>query len=64
MPAVDATCCRIMQLDPGRIPYLTLAAGAARLREDAIVQTGETIASVSTPFQVIPQWEPLRLNPA
>ena len=30
--AVDATCCRIMQIDPFQIGYLRLAASAGRTR--------------------------------
>jgi uncharacterized protein (DUF362 family) len=60
MPAVDATCCRIMRLDPDQIPYLEFAGGAPA--EADVIQTGETIASVATPFAVLPQWDPLRLR--
>ncbi len=38
--AVDATCCRIMGLDPTRIRYLQLAAGEQNLGEDLIPQRG------------------------
>lgn len=59
--AVDATCCRIMRLDPRRIGYLRLAAGEEQLREDFIPQRGETIASVATRFALLPELESLRL---
>ena len=59
--AVDATCCRIMRLDPARIGYLTLAAGAARLAEEAVPQMGEAIQSVAARFQLLPELEHLRL---
>jgi uncharacterized protein (DUF362 family) len=53
--AVDATCCRVMGLVPERIKYL---AGAGtllgHLKPDKIQQLGETIASVRTPFAVLP----------
>ena len=58
--AVDATCCRIMGLDPQRIGYLVLAAGD-RLAERLIPQTGESIQSVATRFEVLPGLEHLRL---
>jgi len=61
--AVDATCCRIMRLDPRRIGYLTMAAGEDRLREDLIPQTAESIASVATPFQLLPEMAFLRSAP-
>ena len=63
--AVDATCCRIMHIDPRRVSYLTLAAGEAQLREDLIPQAGEKIASVSVAFALLPSLESIRLvNPA
>jgi len=50
--AVDATCCRIMHIDPYKIGYLRLAAGDAdsHILEQNIRQTGENIADVATPF--------------
>jgi uncharacterized protein (DUF362 family) len=60
-PAVDATCCRIMGLDPARIGYLRLAAGADHLTEDLIPQSGERIASVAARFTVLPELAHLRL---
>lgn len=57
--AVDATCCRIMRLDPARVRYLELAGG--RLREDDIEQTGESIRSVATPFELIREFASWRL---
>ncbi|HSR06255.1 MAG TPA: DUF362 domain-containing protein [Bryobacteraceae bacterium] len=59
--AVDATCCRIMGLDPARIHYLQLAAGEQNLGEDLIPQHGERIASVASRFAVLPGLETLRL---
>ena len=59
--AVDATCCRIMHIDPQRVSYLTLAAGEEQLREDLIPQAGEKIASVSAAFALLPSLESLRL---
>lgn len=64
--AVDATCCRIMQIPPERLP--TLAMGAAKrlgnLKEALIPQLGESIASVSTPFVWPPQVERYLLTAA
>ena len=59
--AVDATCCRIMGLEPARIEYLTLARGEANLRESEFRQIGEPIASVRTDFQLLEQWKQIRL---
>lgn len=61
--AVDATACRIMGIDPVRVRYLRLAADDdGRILENNIVQTGETVASVATPFQLIPLFQGLRME--
>jgi uncharacterized protein (DUF362 family) len=57
--AVDATCCRIMRLNPARVRYLELAGG--RLKEEDIEQAGESIRSVATPFELIREFAPWRL---
>jgi uncharacterized protein (DUF362 family) len=59
--AVDATCCRIMRIDPRRVGYLRLAAGEEQLSEDLIPQAGEKIASVASRFALLPGLESLRL---
>ena len=59
--AVDATCCRIMGLDPQRIGYLQLSAGTARLAENLVPQIGEPLKSVATRFAVLKELESLRL---
>src|ERR1035437_2436749 len=60
--AVDATCCRIMNIDPMQIRYLQLAAGStdSPVTEDNIHQIGENIQSVATPFELIPQLQRFR----
>ena len=63
--AVDATCCRIMRIDPLRIRYLQLASShgtESRITEDRIRQLGESIRTVSTPFELIPQFRKTRLE--
>lgn len=59
--AVDATCCRIMGLVPERIKYL-VGAGTllGHLNADKIEQLGESIASVTTPFAVLKEFDRLR----
>ncbi|MHA3771591.1 DUF362 domain-containing protein [Verrucomicrobiota bacterium sgz303538] len=54
-PAVDATCCRIMGIDPQKIPYLGMAAGKnlGPIAEAAIEQRGELLAQVRTDFRLI-----------
>lgn len=61
MTAVDATCCRIMRINPSRIHYLRLAAGPSRLEEQNIRQIGEVIRNVQTPFDLIEPFQSLRL---
>ena len=62
LPAVDATCCRIMGIDPAQIEYLQMAADALGVvEEDRIEQRGEKIASVRTNFQLIKEFAHVRL---
>jgi uncharacterized protein (DUF362 family) len=63
--AVDATCCRIMRIDPRQIRYLQIASrrgGLSQITEENIVQVGESIQSVSTQFELIPQFQRIRLG--
>jgi uncharacterized protein (DUF362 family) len=60
-PSVDATCCQIMKIDPAKIRYLTLAAAQSNWNWKSVQQTGETIASVSSPFALHPDLQSLRL---
>lgn len=54
LPAVDATCARIMAINPHRIGYLRRASGSlGSIREASIRQLGEPIAAVRTPFALI-----------
>lgn len=62
LPAVDATCCRIMGIDPAKIEYLQMASDKlGNVEEDHIEQRGERIASVRTNFQLIKEFHDLRL---
>jgi len=58
--AVDATCCRIMQIEPSRIEYLTLAGGLEGIAEENILQIGEKPDSVETRFELIMELRELR----
>ena len=62
--SVDATCCRIMGIDPMKIGYLQLASNGktAHVTERNIIQTGENIAAVATPFALIPEFRGVRLQ--
>jgi uncharacterized protein (DUF362 family) len=54
LPAVDATCCRIMGIDPYKVSYLERADNwLGPIAEGAIEQRGEPIASVRTNFNLI-----------
>lgn len=54
LPAVDATCCRLMKLDPTKINYLEMASGRlGPTDESRILQRGETISSMAQMFQLV-----------
>jgi uncharacterized protein (DUF362 family) len=57
--AVDATCCRLMGLDPRRLVYLMLGEKRklGRLREEEIPQLGESIAARAQTFALPPKIE-------
>lgn len=59
--AVDATCCRLMRLDPERIPYLLLghAKKLGRLNAAEIKQLGESIETLAQPFTTVPHLQSL-----
>jgi uncharacterized protein (DUF362 family) len=59
LPAVDATCCRIMRIDPGKIGYLQLM---GRSVPDFAETIGLGIDRVATPFTLLPQYRHLRLS--
>jgi uncharacterized protein (DUF362 family) len=53
-PAVDATCARIMGIDPKKISYLKYASGRlGAIKESNIGQRGESIASVQKEFHLV-----------
>lgn len=53
LPAVDATCSRIMGIDPNRIAYLAAAGKLGPIDEPAIEQRGEKVAAVRTDFALL-----------
>jgi uncharacterized protein (DUF362 family) len=63
LPAVDATCCRIMGIDPAKVQYLQMAGdrNLGHVDQDRVEQRGEDIAAVRTNFQLIPAFRSLRL---
>src|SRR5262249_5087163 len=62
--AVDATCCRLMQLNPERVGYLVMARAKrlGLLGERAIEQLGERIAPLAQPFETVPHFQSLYLG--
>jgi uncharacterized protein (DUF362 family) len=51
--SVDATCARIMGIDPNRVRHLDAARKIGPIRESYISQRGETIASARTDFELL-----------
>jgi uncharacterized protein (DUF362 family) len=63
LPAVDATCCRIMGIDPAKVEYLQMASERLGITEESrIEQRGEPIKDVRTNFQLAKQFQQLRLT--
>ena len=66
LPAVDATCCRVMGIDPLKLPYLAAASGRlGPVRAAHIAQRGEPVEAVRTDFALvagIPAFAGIRLG--
>jgi uncharacterized protein (DUF362 family) len=62
--AVDATCCRLMQLDPQRVGYLLLGAHKrlGLLETGQIRQVGETISIRARPYRTVEHFKQLRIG--
>lgn len=61
LAGVDATCCRIMGIEPGKVGYLPMAA-AGRISVASIPQIGESPAAVRTDFRLLPDFASLRMG--
>lgn len=59
--AVDATCCRMMGIDPAKIDYLQMAADLGAVPEAQIEQRGERPATLRRDFRLIPEFAQIRL---
>jgi uncharacterized protein (DUF362 family) len=59
LPAVDATCCRLMGIDPLQVDYL-VTSGRTRIEERGVRQIGESIASCRSRFELIGAFRTLR----
>jgi hypothetical protein len=54
LPAVDATCARLMMIDPARVEYLAGASDRlGPIEERHIEQRGEPIAALAQPFRLL-----------
>ena len=62
MVAVDATCCRIMGIDPQMVRYLQFAETNDQTREERVQQIGEAPARVRTDFELLPMFSEYRLR--
>jgi len=65
LPAVDATCARLMKINPWHIEYLAMTSGRlGPIAEQHIQQRGETITAMAQPFKLIdrPEFQALRLR--
>jgi uncharacterized protein (DUF362 family) len=61
--AVDATCARLMGLDPGKVPYLKTAARfLGNASPDRIEHRGEPLARYATRFELAPHTDSMRLE--
>jgi uncharacterized protein (DUF362 family) len=62
--AVDASCCRLMKLNPERVGYLVLGyhKKLGLLHEREIEQIGERIEGLARPFETLPQFHPLYMG--
>ncbi|HEY3741332.1 MAG TPA: DUF362 domain-containing protein [Bryobacteraceae bacterium] len=60
--AVDATCCRIMGIEPAKLEYLATSNGLGNFYEADIQQRGESIASVRTNFKLLEKFAEIRLG--
>lgn len=60
--AVDATCCRIMGIDPQMVRYLGLTETTGQTAEDGVQTIGESPARVRTDFELAPTFATYRLG--
>jgi uncharacterized protein (DUF362 family) len=54
--AADATCCRLMGIDPSLVRHLQLASALGNLQSRHIEQHGEDIANTRLPFSLLPSF--------
>jgi uncharacterized protein (DUF362 family) len=60
--AVDATCARLMRIDPSKVSYLAQAGEfLGHVEEPKIEQVGEAVAALSRDFKVLPRFDALKI---
>jgi uncharacterized protein (DUF362 family) len=60
LPAVDATCCRLMGINPERVRFLEMAQHLGPVSEGWIEQRGERPEPLRQDFELMPMWSFLR----
>jgi uncharacterized protein (DUF362 family) len=61
--AVDATCARVMGIDPAKVPYLSVASDfLGNIAEDRIELRGERLSRYQTRFDLLPRFDGIRLG--
>ncbi|MEO5923032.1 MAG: DUF362 domain-containing protein [Bryobacteraceae bacterium] len=58
--AADATCCRLMGIEPELVPHLRKAAPLGNLKESSIDQIGEPLEALRQHFDLLPTFSHLR----
>lgn len=58
--AADATCCRLMGIDPARVRHLQMASPLGNLQPDRIEQRGERTETLMQRFDLLPGFGHLR----
>lgn len=61
-PSVDATCCRIMRINPEKIKYLQLVAERTGWSGEDVLQIGDSVGSVASEFALLPDFSGFRLS--
>ena len=60
--AADATCCRLMNIDPVHVKHLAMAAPLGNISLSRIQQIGETVSGLAQPFDLISAFTHLRTS--
>lgn len=60
LPAVDATCCRLMGIDPEKVRFLETSQHLGPANAAWIEQRGESPAALRQDFELMPMWAHLR----